>query len=428
MAVILLTKAIMGTQATPTRTRLCIALLIGVLPLAGAQAQSGYAMTRLAQPSGQKLPVTGRVVLDQQNRAYTTYDFKRMGFDFSVPPFPQWMELSMESPVQWAASTAASITPTRLNSNSLYVQSVTPSGGRLFESCSRYWDRKSYRVVSLPLPEVVKAMSTIASCNTLAGNDAGALVQTYGYRAVDDSGNPVYDENAVVSVALARTAKGVSRLLPKPMGLKNAAVMAINAKGVMAGRALNKTRYDLSSRAVIWAANDQPTVLPEPVSNEGSEATHINDNGDVVVASGTPLLNPGSSTQTSRAGTTYHVWRAGAYQAIQPLPGYDVVAVTGLNNQGVVVGILALQGGYQLDLLERYGASYIESANIRTFIWRDGITKDLTEEVRNKGVTLAAGARLTRVSSINDKGSLAASLFDPAQNPQYVTVRLTAKP
>jgi hypothetical protein len=394
-----------------------------------AQAQSSYAMTKLAQPSGQKNAIISATGIDQQNRAYTTYGFKRMGFDFSVPFIPQWMELSTDSPVQWAASTAASITPTRLLTQNFAIGSITPSGNRLIQGCSRYYDRKTLRVVTMePTPSAIPQDSGI-NCESVAGNDAGAFALTLGYWAGFVNTPGVYIPGTYVTDAVARTAAGVSRVLPKLQGYESAGAQAINASGAMAGNVYNKSPYDTSSTAVIWATNDQPFVLPQPVPGLGSQAIAINDKGDAVVVAGSPAPNPTNEYITIRTNRSFHVWRAGVFLPINALNGYDVVGVTGFNNSGAVIGIMAKAGSYNEADLTRYGPWTVSDDNSRAFIWRDGVTKDLAQELKSKGVALTANTTVPKVSGINNQGSLTATLIDPAKNQgQPFAVRLTAKP
>jgi len=66
------------------------------------------------------------------------------------------------------------------------------------------------------------------------------------------------------------------------------------------------------------------------------------------------------------------------------------------------------------------------SSSSRAFIWRNGVTTDLTTWVASKGVKLPAGAVLADAYDINDAGSILA--IQRASNGTLSYVRLTAKP
>jgi uncharacterized membrane protein len=68
-----------------------------------------------------------------------------------------------------------------------------------------------------------------------------------------------------------------------------------------------------------------------------------------------------------------------------------------------------------------------QSVVLRAFIYKQGLTQDLTDLAKAKGVKLPTGAYFSAVAGVNAKGSIVATYVD-AKGLNPVQVRLTAVP
>ncbi|MEW2520000.1 hypothetical protein [Actinacidiphila alni] len=109
--------------------------------------------------------------------------------------------------------------------------------------------------------------------------------------------------------------------VPFPAGYTTGAVNAINKHGLMAGYVRSTaTGIDVAFSYRIGAAKAK--ILPG-----GSYAADVNDHGDIV--GGNVMVNP----------YTAYIWHGGTVKRQLTVPArYELIAVSGINNDGTVVG------------------------------------------------------------------------------------------
>jgi len=241
---------------------------------------------------------------------------------------------------------------------------------------------------------------------------------------------------------------GVMTPLPT-LGGNNAWATGANNRGQAIGIAENSTQDPscippqvLDYEAVIWGPKPGEIHELSPLSGDSvSGATAINDNGQVVGASGT-------CAPVSIDSPHAVLWQHGSVTNLGSLGGVTNNLALGINNRGEVVGISDLAGDATFhafvwtrdegmrdlgtlpgDFLsfantlneagQVVGQSCDESGNCRAFLWQDGVMTDL-----NTLIPPQSSLYLTDANDINDHGEIVGYAFDQStgDTPGYLAV------
>jgi probable HAF family extracellular repeat protein len=201
----------------------------------------------------------------------------------------------------------------------------------------------------------------------------------------------------------------------------------------------------LDYRAVIWNPNGEIQVLNPIDGDQISGAVGINNNGQVVGASGpcaplspaigahAVLWQSGSTTATdlgNLGGTTNNVAFAingnGQIVGISALPGDATIHAFLWQNGGPMQDLGTLPGdvlsiAYSLnDRGEIVGQSCDANGNCRACLWRDGFPTDL-----NALVPAGSAAHLLVAFDINNQGQIVGQAYDQARGK---TIAFVASP
>lgn len=223
------------------------------LALAGslgvAHAQSSYALTKLNEPF---LGKHGRDEIggdiDSQNRVTATARYLS-GFslyNWGQNPGPTYTEYV----ARWGASTATSVSPSKLISKAGYFEHQSPDGSKVFvlasTSPTQYYDTTKGQFVAIPAP------SNAAQWSIRSVNDSGAMVgNAYLYLS-----NP-----STSALRAVRWAPGAAAPEVLPLGAQynRSGASFINRQGDVLGEVgeLGSERL----RAAIWRASGTFEVL-----------------------------------------------------------------------------------------------------------------------------------------------------------------------
>lgn len=366
---------------------LALALLSGA---SIAQAQSSYTLTKLSTPFLGQANGVGQI--DSQNRVTGTVGYAT-GYNlvFILNGSLGGTTYSYVT-TRWPASTAASVSATKLTSQAKAFRLESPDGDKVFcqGGSESYYDMVKRQFVSVPAPFLPEANGATSWSVASIRND-GAMVGEAYVSSIEPSGNRSY---------ALHWAPGAQAPDILPSGTFESAIARfINAQGTIAGEVAEAgATY---RRAAVWRPSGDLEVLnQEP--GRASRMLGLNDAGAVLIESYVPPLY---------ADQLVSVISNGVAKPVLPLTSQEAVSAAILNANGVVVGSTFQRSSQQE----------------RAFIWKDGVTSDLTTWVKAKGAKLPVGAVLTNAWSINAQGSILATMRDAAgKNP--TTVRLTAKP
>ncbi len=408
-----------GGARALVRTTLSLALCLAAL---AAQAQSSYTLATLKSANRFAARPLG---LDKQNNALGTasyYDsFGLLAFGATgIPVFGGFGYIYVTAPSKWAAGTSTSVTPTRLvKETQQSLLGSSPNGSKLMTFSALYETSTGKLINYLP-----------------GGNGTLQVVHSYqSPRNVDDTGRlaltfDVYSaQPGVPSVQRAALVDGQTMAVNLlPLGTATAAwTDTISPSGVVAGAVVEaQTGFD---RAATWA-NGQLAVL-DTRPNRGSRAVRMNEAGQVLACALSGVSTPMDSVNGPYLQTTYRdpvslVFANGSEQAIAPLAAGEVANAWAINASGTVVGRSGPLSYSPYQALTPKNCTGTDTTSSRAFIWRNGVTTDLTTFVAGKGVKLPAGAVLADAYDINDQGSILA--VQRASNGTLSYVRLTAKP
>jgi len=406
--------------ARTTRWIGCAALLAGAA--GGAQAQSSYTLSALKGPNSQAITP---LVLDAQNNVLgTAYYYAGIGVAaipgsaLAVPLFAGLSTLYEPSPTRWAATTAASITAKRIGTFSGWLNGASDDGSKLLVAM-RLLDGSSGQILA------------DFTGSQVAGQTPVQLSPTYRSHAVSNDGRVLFNVSGGQLGTGVWQGSGLSgQLLP---GAGNAPSYGETLRGneVVAGNVT--TGQPVYQRAAVWRAGQLTVVDNQP--NRGSSAQRVSATGQVLMC----VMDATTQTVNDEAIGTYTYARYGrARSVVQQADGtqQEVAAVQAgqgarawaMNASGTVVGRMGAggQSGGVLTPSPFYCPPAGDTATSRAFIWRNGVTTDLTTWVTGKGVKLPTGAVLADAFDINDAGSILA--IQRASNGALSYVRLTAKP
>lgn len=390
-------------------------LLSGSVTLAPAWAQSGYSLTVLKPPGTVKLVERSGFHLDDQNRVLGQADVQT-GYNYLPRWFPMigWVApgpIYGRSLVRWPASTAASVSPVKLidvNLGPEVMEAVSPDGKTLVRHGVVY-NMESLAVAALSgqlsFPDKTYYVSGLESARG-GINNRGHIAVTH--MAADPS-------------AYLWTV-GQTQLVRLPsQGDSQARAVAINATGTtVAGHVVDPTSG--VPRAALWM--DRTLQVIDPLPARSSSAIGINQMGHVLlqVQAVTLTTYPGDppvvvASFGKRSGA---VWFNGQESTVAPLKSGDAVVPYDIHASGAVVG----RSGRSIPDLA--GLSSADARPGRAFLWKNGVTLDLTNLVTSKGVVLPTGSVLTTALDINDQGSILAIMTSTSGSDSLV--RLTARP
>lgn len=367
-----------------TRGALLALALTGCI--GAAQAQSSYALTKLSEPFLGKLGAAGQI--DSQNRVTGTvyYVSGYKLYQWGAPP--GYTYTSYVS--RWPASTAASVSPSKLISQTKDFRHQSPDGSKVFVSLidDQYYDTVKRQFVTVAAPNDSERWYVNAI------NDSGAMAGT----AIADS-----PTQGAQSVSAVRWMPGAAapEVLPISSEFNHSTASFINRNGAVVGK-VGVVGSALSARAAIWRESGAFEVLStEP--DTSSSPLGITDSGDVLVW----------ITKANPPEQSYALISNGVAKTIAaPNPG-ERLSPTSINAVGVVVGTINQP-------------SAPEGFRDRGFIWKDGVLTDLTAWVTAKGLKLPLGSVISGPWQINAQGSILATMRDA--NGKTTLVRLTAKP
>lgn len=366
---------------------LAVALACG---MGNAHAQSSYVLTNLSEPFLGKhgIDEIGGDI-DFQNRVTATARYLS-GFSlysWGQNPGPSYTEYV----ARWGASTATSVSPSKLISKAGYFDHQSPDGSKVFVVASmsptQYYDTVKGQFVPIPAP------SNAAQWSIRSIDDSGAMVgNAYLYLS-----NP-----STSALRAVRWVPGAAapEILPIGAQYNRSGASFINRQGDVLGEVgeLGSERL----RAAIWHASGTFEVL----NNDPDTTTRpygLSDSGDALVWM--------DNTRTATQG--YAVISNGVVKPVEPLnPAHQISRFT-LNANGVLVGRIT---DFSLPVGFRE----------RGFIWKDGVLTDLTAWVTAKGVKLPQGTVVAIPWHINAQGSILATLRDATGKTSLA--RLTARP
>jgi hypothetical protein len=314
---------------------------------------------------------------------------------------------------RWPASTAASISGSRLYAQPASLMGVSPNGQRiaLFSGSRMVVDTASGKSVGT-FPADLYA--------NFAMNNTGLVL---GWTPATTA-----EFNATGAHQLAATSANGAAVVPlRAAGFGSTYAWALNASGLVGGSMEERTEPRV--HAALWSSG-QLQLVPEPAGH-ASAVVGLNDKGQALIRRAPVVgctIPPEGGNMGCELGFETVVLRDGTAETA--LLGEGDNRRLGrllLSNAGVVVGRIQngaahLGTGY-LGPLSNHWVSAAEVP--RTFVWQKGSLSDLTTWVATKGAKLPAGAVLTDVLAINDKGSLVAVM---RANGVDAYVRLTSKP
>jgi hypothetical protein len=399
----------------PNPRRLAALSLLLALGASAAQAQSSYTLQVLKPPPRGWIVSPGATTdgtvwgIDASDRVVSSvtdvnrYVWKSLGFT------PEYGDFAY----RWPASTSSSVSGSRLYAQPASLKGVSPHGQRIaiFSGNRMLVDTATGKSVgSFP----------VAFNANLAMNNAGLLVGATLAPAAEF-------QSTGASFLAATSANGAALQLLRASGFGSTFAWAVNASGVVGGAVQERAEPRL--HAALWVGG-QVQLVPE-AAGQASAVVALNDKGQALIRRA-PVracgVRPEASWVECDLGVETVVLRDGGTESA--LLGAGDTRRLGrmwLNNAGVVVGRIqqgaAPLGNGPLVPLTNHGVSGAEVP--RTFIWQKGSLSDLTAWVATKGAKLPAGAVLTEVLAINDKGSLVAMM---RANGADSYVRLTAKP
>jgi hypothetical protein len=200
----------------------------------------------------------------------------------------------------------------------------------------------------------------------------------------------------------------------------------INEAGVVAGAV--STGVPQRLLAATWR-NGVWQPLPQQ-GGVSSTVLRVNENGQMLVMrSLTEVCRQAESGPFCALAAPQVFFRAanGVETALLGEGDSRRLGRTLMNNAGTVVGCMGPATADQLffELTPWTNLGVCSAPDARAYIWQKGVLSDLASHVASKGVKLPAGAQLTDVLAINDKGSMVARML---VGTTYSLVRLTAKP
>jgi hypothetical protein len=368
-------------------------------------AQSTYSLSTLKSPNGLSLSAQNGWGIDNQNAVYSIA-YWTVGFNLNPFGLVPWGPSSKLFLTRWPASTATSVSGTKLSTESTsgYVSGVSPDGKKIALG-GTYFD-------------------TTTRVETILQLNGGGLdgMTNSGVGAATLRIDP--PSSASWATFQPGTWSLNSGFVALPMGsASQGGGSAINAQGDVAGWLLEPSGM---YRGALWRGG-QLEALPL-VAGQAHDVLALNDAGLSVVRrwASTCTTHAAGTRQCSHGQPKYTVRQAnGVEQPLEATAGL-VVSRTVLGAQGVVVGRMQPPTPNDADG-NNWGPSYNDNnVNARAYIWANGSLQDLTTVAQAKGVKLPTGAVLVDAMAINAQGSIVARMLS-ADKKTHTFVRLTAK-
>jgi hypothetical protein len=371
-----------------------------------AQAQTAYGLTTLKPASTQfqaRLTDLGAWSIDGNNRVTSTATWVT-GYTFTYVGAIK--ALFNDFPTRWAASTGASVSPSKLyTAHWDALAAASPNGQLLLLNFTRqFYDTASRKATPIEY----------GSGGLSAVNNSGLVSLTL---LADSSLASPFSPRQVP--ATWRSGGVVTQL---PVGAAGGGIaIAVNASSLVAGSVLEPVTG--VPHGALWSGSTLQTLPDDP--GTASLLIALNDLGQsLVVRSAVSCPQPGVVACSYSPRRLSLRFADGTEQPVTPLAGHSVARAV-LNGKGVVAGRLQLtpaQGeSPSFPALDR-GYNPVDG---RAFIWVNGVTQDLATYLAGKGVKLPTGARLVDVVAINDQGSMVAEMVAADQSTSFV--RLTAR-
>ncbi len=396
-----------------------------LLTLGSALAQSSYTLATLK--SSNSFAVTPLALDSQNNVLGTAYYYDSFGSLLNgavgIPVFAGFGYIYVNDASKWAAGTSTSVSPTRLLNTGIHqaLMAASVDGSKLatFSALYEMATAKLYYYTS-DLNVGTQQQVTSFKSPRMVAND-GSLALTFD----------VYSNApGVAAVRRAGVTRGTLQagfLLPLGAYASSTAGTVSPSGAIVGGSVVEpSTGFD---RAAVWT-NEQLSAL-DSKPNRGSSVMRVNATGQALVCTlaGVSTLVNGANGPYFQVGYSQpvHVLMTnGVEQAIAPLAAGQVATAWALNASGTVVGRSGPLSVPSYQSLSPQNCTGTASTNSRAFIWRNGVTTDLTTWATSKGVKLPTGAVLADAYDINDAGSILA--IQRASNGTLSYVRLTAKP
>lgn len=341
-----------------------------------AQAQSSYTLTVLKGPAlgGIETMSPRQWAIDQKDQVigaaqyFSTFKFVPGRGLLFAPTYDSYV-------ARWPATTAASVSPTKLSSSPAYIKQVSYTGGKiLLHNDLGVFDTVTRTLTPLPVP----------------------------LRAIDQL-NDVYllwNDAELQATGTWRADQGYQTLPYAPY--TRASGSLINAVGSVVGGVADGSG---TGRVALWA-NGQLQVLDTAPDTSAIMINSVNQ----VLLNRYLTLGQSSCAADGTCPVRYSLWSNGV----------STPMVTTVDDGDMVPAVISKKG-------EVLGTIQRATGREHAFIWRNGVFSDLTAEVRAKGAKLPTGAVLKEVLAINDKGSILAVMRHGTPTT-LSTVRLTAKP
>lgn len=386
-------------------------------------AQSGYSLSTL-QSGASAMPLTRDqdFFIDPQQRVLgrTLYDTGTVRPPICIPYIyifcsPGGKVYAAEA-VAWPASTATSVSPVKLRAQSLpegagtLAAAASPDGRLLsLEATSEVFDTATGALIG---------MGGQLEYPGLGYGPSGSI--TLGRRAIDNSGVVALNGNNGASYLwdlgpqLGRTTDvsiQTKVVLPQALpsgGNAETRVNALRDRNLVVGEVIPSTsQYSPVDPNVLMA-------YPARWVNGTLQVIDAQQYGRAIA------VNAGGQIVLQRLPKSYVVWTNGVSSTISPLASGQVVVPNAINASGTVVG--------------RSGApaappkTYVDATdnNARAFIWKNGVTTDLAQFLKSKGLSLPSGTVVEDAKDINDQGSMVVVLRNWLGTRSIA--RLTARP
>lgn len=392
------------------------------LPFA-AQAQSSYTLTTLKSPNSlAAMPLR----LDNQNNvlgnAYYAYKIDAAGRNgVSTPLFGGLATYYMSTMTTWLAGTASTVSARRMTSDYIDMKAASQDGrfvgtrGLVYAVSGGSAKLRSTSYLDAIDGRQVTAVDTGDQTRTLS--NAGNLATTV-----------ILFDGPGAGLRRATWWEGVTPV-GHFMGLGNflgSHVVSLSPDEVVAGYVY--PALPGAMRAAIWKGGALQVL--EQQADRGSVAQQVNAAGQVLACVGdarvTTITYDANNSVTSSVYSRLRpvVFSAGQEREVQPPVAGLSVTARAMNAQGTVVGRYGPTAAYT-GLESPANCHATDFAGNRAFIWRDGVSTDLTAWVAAKGLKLPTGAVLVDAIDINDQGSILASM-QSGKTLSYV--RLNARP
>jgi hypothetical protein len=365
---------------------------------APAQAQTAYSLTVLKPASTMAQADVSRStswVIDNSNRVVNDVAWVA-GYGYSIVTFK--FQFRFENLVsRWPASTASSVGPAKLYPlPTNFFQALSPKGQIVLI------ENKVYDTVSKVTSPLNPAPTGNGTVWAYAVNDAGVVASTqFNYSSASQPLAPT---------RLPLTWVAGTGLSALPLGNAGGGdALAINARGDVAGDVLDAVN---SRPTAAWWSNGQLNTVQNPSSDASSRALAIDNSGRMLLSRGLwTCVYPANLPPACREVTESLALRElNGAETTLVVNGVKLTFDVHMNGAGLVYGNLHDN----------------TNAVTQAFVWVNGQAQDLNAYVAARGAKLPNGATLKQVHSINDQGSVVATLL-AADKKTVSIVRLTAR-